>query len=480
MSPSKTGDHFQILFEYAPIPLWEEDCSDIKLFFDQLRAKGVVDLNRYLDEHPEEIANSVRRIKVNRVNRETLGMFGAHSEGELLANLDNIFRDEMRQHPRSELMALWNGEMSGSGEGINYRLSGEAIHVRVSWRILPEYRSNWECVLVSIENITPLKQAEKRFHDLFQYAPISLWQEDYSALKTEFDKLRAEGVTDMRAYLASYPESLDRFMDMIRILDVNQRTLKLFEADDKEMLLMNLRRIFRIEIGEHFGNALVDMWDGKTYHEHEGVNFSLSGELMNVQRQWTLMPGHEKDFGWVLVALQDITERKKAEKYLRYLGTHDVMTALYNRTFFEETLQKLEQDRKDPISFIVVDLNELKYANDSFGHHTGDKLIRRAAEVLKASIDERSIAARIGGDEFIIIMPGVDEEMALVVMKRMQSLVSVNNKYYREPLLSFALGAATSLPGLSLERVISLADDAMYQNKGMYHQRRREDQRNRT
>ena len=87
MPGSKAGDHFQSLFEYAPISLWEEDYSDIKLFFDSLRADGVVDFSRYLDEHPEEIENSIQRIRIKHVNLETLRMFGVASEEELFANL---------------------------------------------------------------------------------------------------------------------------------------------------------------------------------------------------------------------------------------------------------------------------------------------------------------------------------------------------------------------------------------------------------
>ena len=328
MPKSRMGEHFQSLFECAPISLWEEDYSAIKLFFDNLRAQGIMDLDGYLDEHPEEIKNNIQRVKVKRVNRETLCMFGATSQEELLANLERVFREEMQIHFRSELLALWNGELSWSGEGINYRLSGEALHIRLHWRILPECTFGWERVLVSIEDITALKQAEKRYHLLFEYAPISLWEEDYRALKTEFDILRAQGVTDMRMYLSSHPEAVDRFMGMIRVLDVNQRTLQLFEVDDKEMFLANLNKVFRNDMREHFASELIDMWDGKTYYERDGINYSLSGEPVNVYLHWTLMPGYENDFGWVLVALHDVTERKKVEEYLRYLGTHDVMTGL--------------------------------------------------------------------------------------------------------------------------------------------------------
>ena len=476
MANLKAGDHFESLFEYAPISLWEEDYSGIKNFFDELRASGVTDLNKYLDQHPEEIDNNLRRIKVTHVNRETLNMFGAKSEMELLSNLDKIFRDEMRAHFRTELMALWSGEKSWSGDGINYRLDGEALHIRLHWRILPECESSWECVLVSIENFTALKTAEQRFHNLFMHAPISLWEEDYSALKREFDQLRSRGVMDLHAHLAAHPEAVNRFMSLIRVLDVNQKTINLFEAKDKETLLANLDKVFRDEMSSHFTNELVDMWNGKTYYEREGVNYALSGERVNVHLHWTLMPGHEKDFDWVLVALQDITARKKAEEYLWYLGTHDVMTGLYNRAFFDETLQRLESEHRDPVSVIIIDLNNLKTTNDRYGHQMGDQLIRRTGEVLKASIDEDYIAARIGGDEFTLILPGANEQTASLMMDRVESLVEMNNKFYREPELSFSLGSATSEPGLPLERVISLADNEMYNNKGQYYRRRREDQ----
>ena len=300
MSKSNVRDHYKSLFEYAPISLWEEDYSEIKMFFDELRASGVTDLDQYLDEHPEEIDRNMVRIKVNHVNRETLNMFGAGSEKELLANLDKIFRGEMRLHFRSELIALWNGEVSWSGDGVNYRLDGEALHIRLHWRILPECETNWECVLVSIEDITALKRAEKRFHDLFEYAPISLWEEDYTALKKEFDELRAQGVTDIKAHLTSHLYAVDRFMSMIRVLDVNQRTLTMFGARDKDTLFANLDKVFRDEMRTHFSGELIDMWEGKTYYEREGLNYSLSGETVNVQLAWTLMPGHEQDFDWIL------------------------------------------------------------------------------------------------------------------------------------------------------------------------------------
>lgn len=477
---SKMEDHFHDLFEYAPVALIECDLSGFKALFDDLRANEVVDLQQYLDKHPETMKDCMHLMRVKHANDEALNLFGAASQAELLDNLASIFRDESLDLFRSQLLALWNGEVDWSDEGLNYRLSGEAIHIRGSWRILPEHVSTWDSVLVIIKDVTQLWHVQKRFNDLFEYAPISLWEQDYSEIKREFETLRKQGITDLRAYLDPQPEVVDRLLSMIHNLDVNQRTLELLEADDKEMLFANMHKVFRSEMKKVFVNTLVELWNGKAYYEHEGVYYSLSGKPINVHWHWTLMPGHEKDFSWVLVALQDINTRRRAEEYLRYLGTHDVMTALYNRAFFEEALQDLETNRSDPISFIVIDLNDLKSTNDSFGHYTGDRLIRRAADVLKASVDETYMVARIGGDEFVIIMPGTDEGAANAMLKRLRTLVSVNNKYYHDRVLSFAIGAATSIPGLSLEKVISLADDAMYRDKRKYYQRHTKERTSRT
>ena len=479
---SRDERHFNMLFEYAPISLWEEDFSEIKQLFNRLHKQGVTDLMGYFDEHPNEVESSIALIKVVNVNLQTLAMFGAGSKDELLFHLNDIFRDEMRLHFRKELLALWQGDLSWSGEGLNYTLLGEPLDIQMYFRVLPGHEETFSRILVAIENITSRKQAERalaqsemRFRDLFDYAPISLWEEDYSALKNYLNRLRKQGVTNLQAYLEENPKTVEDCMGLIHVIDVNRKTLQLFEAADKEELLANLDKVFRDEMSAHFIDELVDMWNGKTLYERDGINYSISGSPLDVHLDWRLMPGHELDFSWVLVAIQDITARKKAEDYLRYLGSHDVMTGLYNRTYFEDYLQQLEKERHDPLTMIVADLNGLKIVNDNLGHPAGDNLIRRASEVLKASFDEKSIVARIGGDEFIVISPGVDDQTIDGMLERIKSLIALNNKYYREPELSISFGVSTSRPGLPLERTISLADDAMYQDKAHFYRRRRND-----
>ena len=475
MFSSDDKEYLVTLFEYAPVSLWEQDFSQIKKIFEDLRTQGVKSLDAHLVMHPEFIDQCMEQIKVLDVNLQTVSMLKANSKKHLISNLDKVFRDGMRHHFRDELRALWNGDVKWSGEGINYTLEGEPLDIILHWRILPEYEKNWERVLVTIEDITGRRQAERRLHSLFEASPISLWEEDYSAIKSYFDSLRAQGVTDLQDYLEDHPEATLHCASLIKVLDVNQKTLNLFGAHSKDHLVSNLNQVFRDEMETHFAKELIDLWNGTLAYEREGVNYSLSGDPINILLNFKIMPGHEQDFSWVLVSIQDITARKKAEEYLHYLGTHDVMTGLFNRAYFEETIQKLEHTRKDPVSIIVLDLNYLKKTNDTLGHQAGDKLIRRLAEVLTAAFNNGQIAARIGGDEFAIILPRTEEAETAEFIKQIHALMEINNKYYREPILSISIGAATSQPGMNMERVIQLADDAMYKNKAEYHRRRKED-----
>jgi diguanylate cyclase (GGDEF)-like protein len=473
------------LFEFAPISLWEEDYSGVKAYLDQLRAAGVTDLGAHLAAHPQAVGECMARIQVINVNRKTVELFRASSKRELLDNLEHVFRDEMGAHFAGELLAMWDGQAAWVGEGINYALDGQPLEIRLHWSVLPGSEASLSRVLVSIEDVTAHRQAERahrqaeqaraaseaRFRGLFENAPVSLWEEDYTGIKRFLDDLRAQNVADLGQYLVEHPEAVDECMARIKVLYVNQKTLDLLHAKTKPELLASLGQVFRDEMRAHFRTELVHLWEGRLSDEVEGINYALNGEPVNIQLQWAVLPGSESSLEHVLISMEDITARKKAEDYLKYLGTHDVLTGLYNRAYFEEELARLGRGRQFPISLIVADLDGLKGVNDTRGHSEGDKLIRRAAEVLQASVRAEDIVTRIGGDEFALLLPSASAAAAEQALTRIRSLIELNNKYYSVPVLNLSLGAATGELGGSLGEVLRQADDQMYVEKRQHHGR---------
>jgi diguanylate cyclase (GGDEF)-like protein len=306
---------------------------------------------------------------------------------------------------------------------------------------------------------------------LFEYAPISLWEEDYSDLKQHLDQLRASGVTDLGAHLAQHPEIVSESMARIRVTKVNRKTLHMFHAASRDELMANLDRVFRDEMRKHFYDELLAIWRGEQEFACDGVNYTLDGEPIDIRLNWAVLPGAEISYDHVLVSIEDITANKKAEDYLKYLGTHDVLTGLYNRAYFAEELARLGRGRRFPVSLIMADLNGLKQVNDSLGHAEGDKLLRRAAEVLQASVRAEDLVTRTGGDEFAIILPATSAEAAAEAILRIQGVAELNNKFHGTPELSFSLGTATGLEGANLADVLREADDIMYVEKRAHHAR---------
>jgi diguanylate cyclase (GGDEF)-like protein len=218
-----------------------------------------------------------------------------------------------------------------------------------------------------------------------------------------------------------------------------------------------------------FREQLIDLWDGKLVQQREVVNYSLDGAPLHLHLQFSVFPGREKDWSLVQIALTDITARKKAEAYLEFLGKHDVITKLYNRSFFVDELNRLERKGPSPVTILVLDVNGLKAVNDQFGHAAGDELLRRAGEVLGKAVEPPCCVARIGGDEFAILMPARQERDGQDLTAAIDNLVALNNQYYASAPLSFAQGAATTRPGERLEAAVHRADAAMYVEKRAYY-----------
>lgn len=163
----------------------------------------------------------------------------------------------------------------------------------------------------------------------------------------------------------------------------------------------------------------------------------------------------------------DITERKQAEEKLRYMSTHDPLTGLYNRAYFQEELERLEQGRQFPVSIVVADIDRLKYVNDNLGHAAGDELIIKAALTLRGAFRAEDVVARIGGDEFAVLLPLAGAEVVEEALRRVANKIASQTAEDHRPVLKMSFGAATAAKGDRLEETLKLSDKRMYQNKFM-------------
>jgi len=485
MSSSFSSDaDFEHMFEIAPVSLWLEDYSALKQLFDRWRSEGVVDVVEHVQRHPECLKQYAASLKVLKVNQRTLELFAATDPGMLLGSLDRVFRDDMHAQAIPEMKQLWSGSLEFSNQTVNYSLDGRRLDVQIRGRILPGYEDNWSRVLVSLEDNTAqirarskILEGEQYARGLFEHSPVSLWVEDFSVVKQLLDEVRGQGIRDFKTFLKVHPEFVDRCMHEIRVIDVNQQTLLMFDADTKENLLNNIGKVFRGEMHDSFTEQLLDLWDGKLVQQREVVNYSLSGEAVHIHMQFSVMDEHRHDWRMVLLSLVDITARKKAEAYLEYLGKHDVLTQLRNRAFYVEELNRLTRKGPWPVAVLVIDMNGLKSINDESGHAAGDAMLRRVGEVLAKAVDAPACAARIGGDEFTVLLPATDERGAQSMMERILSLLELNNQFYPGQPLSLAMGTACALSGDQLESAVLRADQSMYAEKTRYYQSRGLDRR---
>lgn len=158
----------------------------------------------------------------------------------------------------------------------------------------------------------------------------------------------------------------------------------------------------------------------------------------------------------------DITARQISEENLRYLSNHDTLTGLYNRTYFETELNRLSRGRQFPVSVIMLDVDGLKKVNDTHGHPVGDELLIQVAYAMRAAFRAEDVIARIGGDEFCVLLPGANYDTAENAIRRVQEHIAMYNAINKDMPISISMGAATAFDVDGLNSSLIRADQNMY------------------
>lgn len=165
-----------------------------------------------------------------------------------------------------------------------------------------------------------------------------------------------------------------------------------------------------------------------------------------------------------LCMIEDISERKINEAKILNLSYYDQVTGLYNRRFYEEELKRIDVERNLPITLIMLDVNGLKLTNDAFGHKAGDNLLQKVGTILRNECRAGEIIARIGGDEFVILLPGTEELAARSLAERIST--ATEKERGDSLILSLSIGTAVKREiTAEMNKIFKEAEDDMYRHK---------------
>lgn len=260
-------------------------------------------------------------------------------------------------------------------------------------------------------------------------------------------------MTDMKGFLTYTNDvvlSLSEVDETVLIGKHIYECLKIIGVTDNMPLSKDYRNIYDDGISVEVHDTIMEM---SRYGETSYVEYSLT----------PLSLEHVGELGYLFV-MRDITNKHLEHQHIQFLSKHDQLTSLYNRRYFEETLVFYNQSKDLPISIIMGDVNGLKLINDSFGHQYGDELLIKAADLLKANCREQDILARIGGDEFVMIMPNTTtaEATSIVdVIKNASNVIEVMGT-----TLSISMGIASKVNmQQELTKILYEAEEEMYKHK---------------
>ena len=260
--------------------------------------------------------------------------------------------------PLEEINAALLRTSRWEGELVHTKRDGTKVVVASRWSIRQDEQGRPAAILETNNDITErkkadaaLRESERRYRNIFQTTGVSIWEEDFSEVKAAIDEFKARGVRDFRQYLVEHPEFVEQAMGMVKIVDVNNATVNLFEAQTKDELLASLHKVFMPETAEVFVEELIAIAEGQTSFESETVLQTLNGGKLAVLFTIAFPPEPTK-MDSVLVSIMDITERKQTQEAL--LQARAELARVARVTTLGELTASIAHEVNQPIAAVVT------------------------------------------------------------------------------------------------------------------------------
>ncbi|WP_405339241.1 GGDEF domain-containing protein [Fibrobacter sp.] len=162
-----------------------------------------------------------------------------------------------------------------------------------------------------------------------------------------------------------------------------------------------------------------------------------------------------------------LVELRTTREKLDYNSNHDMLTGLYNRRFFEGIMKRSKEEKETSFSVAMLDVDDFKKINDTYGHETGDRVLAAVSKCVEASLPQDAVAVRWGGEEFVLYLPQVDEAQALDILNNFRAKLSEQAVYYRgtRVTITVTIGLCTGESIADYQEYIRQADEKLYWGK---------------
>ena len=259
--------------------------------------------------------------------------------------------------------------------------------------------------------------------------------------------------TDLEGIITYINDSARKIIEMPTGVVIGNNFDDVFVIHERNM--RNLLKVYLLKVFNHEFD--VERFNNLVLQTNDSVSKTITYKRAPII-------GADKMPSGVVITISDETKHVENEEKLAYLSLHDKLTGLYNRTFFDEELIRLDTERQLPLSIIIGDVNGLKISNDVFGHLAGDQLLIEVSNIFKSVLRAEDIIARWGGDEFVALLPNTSESVAKEVCDRIKSLCQKADEKPIRP--SISLGVATKYSSeQSILDQFNIAEAQMYKNK---------------